>query len=81
MEHGLGYLPFTEKQVITPTGLCLSMEVKISLIILSFEFGSEVFQLFMFQHNMKLYFTLISGSIYIGVDFCKKLCGVSVIRR
>ena len=21
MEHGLGYLPFTEKQVITPTGV------------------------------------------------------------
>ncbi|WJX24232.1 Uridine/cytidine kinase UKL1, chloroplastic [Trifolium repens] len=38
VEHGLGYLPFTEKQVTTPT-----------------------------------------GSIYIGVDFCKKLCGVSVI--
>ncbi|XP_040867120.1 uridine kinase-like protein 1, chloroplastic isoform X1 [Glycine max] len=39
VEHGLGYLPFTEKQVITPT-----------------------------------------GSIYTGVDFCKKLCGVSIIR-
>ncbi|XP_058752096.1 uridine/cytidine kinase UKL1, chloroplastic-like [Vicia villosa] len=39
MEHGLCYLPFTEKQVITPT-----------------------------------------GSIYIGVDFCKKLGGVSIIR-
>lgn len=39
VEHGLGYLPFTEKQVITPT-----------------------------------------GSVYTGVDFCKKLCGVSIIR-
>ncbi|XP_014507357.1 uridine kinase-like protein 1, chloroplastic isoform X2 [Vigna radiata var. radiata] len=39
VEHGLGYLPFTEKPVITPT-----------------------------------------GSIYTGVDFCKKLCGVSIIR-
>ncbi|KAL6204162.1 hypothetical protein ACLB2K_021430 [Fragaria x ananassa] len=39
VEHGLGHLPFTEKQVITPT-----------------------------------------GSVYIGVDFCKRLCGVSVIR-
>ncbi|KAE8731492.1 Uridine kinase-like protein 1 [Hibiscus syriacus] len=38
-EHGLGHLPFTEKQVITPT-----------------------------------------GSVYTGVDFCKRLCGVSVIR-
>lgn len=39
VEHGLGHLPFTEKQVVTPT-----------------------------------------GSTYIGVDFCKKLCGVSIIR-
>nr|KJB33964.1 hypothetical protein B456_006G041100 [Gossypium raimondii] len=39
VEHGLGHLPFTEKQVITPT-----------------------------------------ASIYTGVDFCKKLCGVSIIR-
>ncbi|XP_024974958.1 uridine kinase-like protein 5 [Cynara cardunculus var. scolymus] len=39
VEHGLGHLPFTEKQIITPT-----------------------------------------GSIYTGVVFCKRLCGVSVIR-
>ncbi|CAA7400713.1 unnamed protein product [Spirodela intermedia] len=39
VEHGLGHLPFTEKQVVTPT-----------------------------------------GSVYTGVDFCKKLCGVSIIR-
>lgn len=39
VEHGLGHLPFTEMQVVTPT-----------------------------------------ESTYIGVDFCKKLCGVSVIR-
>ncbi|CAN6857524.1 hypothetical protein Bca4012_052366 [Brassica carinata] len=39
VEHGLGHLPFTEKQVVTPT-----------------------------------------GAVYSGVDFCKKLCGVSVIR-
>lgn len=39
VEHGLGHLPFTEKQVITPT-----------------------------------------ASVYTGVDFCKRLCGVSVIR-
>ncbi|KAL2523800.1 Uridine kinase-like protein 4 [Abeliophyllum distichum] len=39
VEHGLGHLPFTEKQVITPT-----------------------------------------GSVYTGVDFRKRLCGVSVIR-
>ncbi|XP_072971632.1 uridine/cytidine kinase UKL1, chloroplastic-like isoform X2 [Typha angustifolia] len=40
VEHGLGHLPFTEKQIVTPT-----------------------------------------GSVYMGVDFCKKLCGVSVVRR
>ncbi|XP_074371011.1 uridine/cytidine kinase UKL1, chloroplastic-like isoform X2 [Apium graveolens] len=39
VEHGLGHLPFTEKQVVTPT-----------------------------------------GSVYAGVDFCKKLCGVSIVR-
>ncbi|XP_073286352.1 uridine/cytidine kinase UKL1, chloroplastic isoform X1 [Primulina huaijiensis] len=39
VELGLGHLPFTEKQVITPT-----------------------------------------GSVYSGVDFCKKLCGVSIVR-
>ncbi|OIW16413.1 hypothetical protein TanjilG_19129 [Lupinus angustifolius] len=39
VEHGLGHLPFTEKQVTTPT-----------------------------------------GSVYSGVDFCKRLCGVSIIR-
>ncbi|CAH1429092.1 unnamed protein product [Lactuca virosa] len=38
VEHGLGHLPFPEKQVITPT-----------------------------------------GSVYTGVDFCKRLCGVSVM--
>ncbi|KAL1194171.1 Uridine kinase-like protein 5 [Cardamine amara subsp. amara] len=39
VEHGLGHLPFKEKQITTPT-----------------------------------------GSVYSGVDFCKRLCGVSVIR-
>ncbi|KAM0893101.1 hypothetical protein ACQ4PT_025350 [Festuca glaucescens] len=39
VEHGLGHLPFTEKQIVTPT-----------------------------------------GSAYMGVDFCKKLCGVSIVR-
>ncbi|WOK94473.1 uridine kinase-like protein 4 [Canna indica] len=39
VEHGLGHLPFNEKQVTTPT-----------------------------------------GSVYTGVEFCKRLCGISVIR-
>ncbi|KAK6913062.1 hypothetical protein RJ641_022663 [Dillenia turbinata] len=39
VEYGLGHLPFSEKQVTTPT-----------------------------------------GSIYTGVVFCKRLCGVSIIR-
>ncbi|EPS74587.1 uridine kinase, partial [Genlisea aurea] len=39
VEHGLGHLPFTEKQIVTPT-----------------------------------------GSVYPGVVFCKRLCGVTVIR-
>ncbi|XP_020089370.1 uridine kinase-like protein 4 isoform X2 [Ananas comosus] len=39
VEHGLGHLPFKEKQVITPT-----------------------------------------GAVYTGVEFCRRLCGISVIR-
>ncbi|XP_057983211.1 uridine kinase-like protein 5 isoform X2 [Malania oleifera] len=39
VEHGLGHLPFSEKQIITPT-----------------------------------------GSVYSGVVFCRRLCGVSIIR-
>lgn len=39
VEHGLGHLPFTEKQITTPL-----------------------------------------GSVYSGVSFCRKLCGVSIIR-
>lgn len=39
VEHGLGHLPFTEKQINTPT-----------------------------------------GSVYTGVVFCRRLCGVSIIR-
>ncbi|KAL6325677.1 hypothetical protein AAG906_023522 [Vitis piasezkii] len=39
VEHGLGHLPFTEKQITTPT-----------------------------------------GSVYSGVVFCRRLCGVSIIR-
>ncbi|XP_031380913.1 uridine kinase-like protein 5 [Punica granatum] len=39
VEHGLGHLPFVERQIITPT-----------------------------------------GSVYPGVVFCRRLCGVSVIR-
>ncbi|KAF6137195.1 hypothetical protein GIB67_030959 [Kingdonia uniflora] len=39
VEHGLGHLPFTEKQIVTPT-----------------------------------------GNVYTGVAFCRRLCGVSVIR-
>ncbi|KAF3535454.1 hypothetical protein F2Q69_00024531 [Brassica cretica] len=53
VEHGLGHLPFTEKQVVTPTGI-----------------RGEWLEL-------ELYFI---GAVYSGVDFCKKLCGVSVIR-
>ncbi|KAL1371401.1 hypothetical protein HN51_001639 [Arachis hypogaea] len=39
VEHGLGYLPFKERHIITPT-----------------------------------------GATYTGVEFCRQLCGVSVIR-
>lgn len=34
-------------------------------------------------YETKLIFLLdsVTGSVYTGVDFCKKLCGVSIIRR
>ncbi|KAK4434859.1 Pentatricopeptide repeat-containing protein [Sesamum alatum] len=28
----------------------------------------------------RLWYPLVSGSVYTGVDFCKKLCGVSLVR-
>ncbi|KAL6508192.1 Uridine kinase-like protein 1, chloroplastic [Orobanche hederae] len=52
VEHGLGHLPFTEKQVFTPTDVFITE-------------------------------TLCdpdADSVYTGVDFCKKLCGVSIVR-
>ncbi|KAG8365180.1 hypothetical protein BUALT_Bualt18G0077500 [Buddleja alternifolia] len=61
VEHGLGHLPFTEKQVITPTGKPLSSISAHLCPVL--QKGS-----------------VSAGSLYTGVDFCKRLCGVSVIR-
>lgn len=31
--------------------------------------------------SLNFVFSCISGSVYTGVDFCKKLCGVSIVRR
>lgn len=31
--------------------------------------------------NISLNLSVNAGSVYTGVDFCKRLCGVSVIRR
>ncbi|KAL0424208.1 UNVERIFIED_CONTAM: Uridine kinase-like protein 1, chloroplastic [Sesamum radiatum] len=60
VEHGLGHLPFTEKQVVTPT---VPAEVEVTdLSALGTLWGSD------------------AGSVYTGVDFCKKLCGVSIVR-
>ena len=124
MEHGLGYLPFTEKQVITPTGVFESKGSKKKY--------NEIFilwkQIYIYIYvcmyvcmyiiqvmwvctlpgsswachwkNCNPYYLIgtwychiklccksltvccpIPGSVYTGVDFCKKLCGVSVIRR
>ncbi|KAL8129175.1 hypothetical protein V2J09_018330 [Rumex salicifolius] len=53
VEHGLGHLPFIEKQIITPSGTYTIFEV---------------------------IFIVIAKSVYIGADFCKRLCGVSIIR-
>ncbi|KAJ9135477.1 hypothetical protein P3X46_032658 [Hevea brasiliensis] len=32
-------------------------------------------------HNIESFIYSAPGSVYTGVDFCKKLCGVSVVRR
>ncbi|KAG6435065.1 hypothetical protein SASPL_106715 [Salvia splendens] len=55
VEHGLGHLPFTEKQITTPTVV------------------ADITNYIMETYSN-------AGSIYTGVDFCKKLCGVSIIR-
>ena len=44
------------------------------------EFTSNMYIVY-FSILRDIYGTLLSGSVYSGVDFCKRLCGVSVIRR
>ncbi|GJX45519.1 uridine kinase-like protein 5 [Tanacetum coccineum] len=66
VEHGLGHLPFTEKQIITPTTEAahgLNHTVKILNIV---KFIGD--------------FSPLAESVYTGVVFCKRLCGVAVIR-
>ncbi|KAB5516260.1 hypothetical protein DKX38_026908 [Salix brachista] len=63
VEHGLGHLPFTEKQITTPTAFQVPQNED------NFEMGCIYAFLFWFE-----------GSVYPGVVFCKRLCGVSVIR-
>ncbi|RVW30206.1 Uridine kinase-like protein 1, chloroplastic [Vitis vinifera] len=58
VEHGLGHLPFTEKQVVTPTGL---LGIKMRRI-------------------MHFFSSCLGDHYILGVDFCKKLCGVSIVR-
>ncbi|KAK6133057.1 hypothetical protein DH2020_033212 [Rehmannia glutinosa] len=66
VEHGLGHLPFTEKQVITPTVKPIAIDTLWRTSVSCGCFLDIVF--------------LRIGSVYTGVDFCKRLCGVSVIR-
>ncbi|KAF3616185.1 Uridine kinase-like protein 2, chloroplastic [Capsicum annuum] len=66
VEHGLGHLPFTEKQVITPTGKRYPHDAILMTC------ARKCFDFF--------YCRSLFGSVYSGVDFCKRLCGVSVIR-
>ena len=91
-EHGLGHLPFTEKQITTPTGIlenviCILCVCVCSCIIL-FVVAGLVPLVFVFKYAVVADVTKyimetysIAGSIYTGVDFCKKLCAVSIIRR
>ena len=73
VEHGLGYLPFTEKQVITPTGVFEGEGTKKKYN--KFRLDTAISNLLLVSWHST------PGSVYTGVDFCKKLCGVSIIRR
>ncbi|KAL9319956.1 hypothetical protein ACSQ67_011795 [Phaseolus vulgaris] len=70
VEHGLGHLPFTEKQVLTPTGYSVNQ----LSVMLYLGYVSVV------SHDVNWNNCHILRSVYTGVDFCKRLCGVSVIR-
>ncbi|PHT68726.1 hypothetical protein T459_28213 [Capsicum annuum] len=66
VEHGLGHLLFTEKQVITPIGKHYTRDA------ILMPCTRKCFDFF--------YCPSLFGSVCSGVDFCKRLCGVSVIR-
>ncbi|KAF8037624.1 hypothetical protein BT93_B0485 [Corymbia citriodora subsp. variegata] len=70
VEHGLGHLPFSEKQITTPTG-CQKM-----LSTFLFE-QDDCTQCPPFPHGKR---EKGKGSVYTGVVFRKRLCGVSIIR-
>ncbi|KAK9090138.1 hypothetical protein Sjap_023315 [Stephania japonica] len=96
VEHGLGHLPFTEKQVVTPTGMlrkhiyhCVFGYSPIGMLVCPIEKVENILKYLNLDLDNSSIETLSSfsdsdtillGSVYTGVDFCKKLCGVSIVR-
>lgn len=64
------------------TGICNNSDVSIFYYCTAWLFvvnwSAKFERLIFFYH---LFLGLFAGSVYTGVDFCKRLCGVSVIRR
>lgn len=81
VEHGLGHLPFTEKQVITPTGNFFVSPREACRLIFCVHILKESVQKNVQKVQLFDFVSVGAGSIYVGVDFCKQLCGVSIIRR
>ncbi|KAE9448988.1 hypothetical protein C3L33_19131, partial [Rhododendron williamsianum] len=96
VEHGLGHLPFTEKQIITPTGMFLANVAMHGAVDSQFNCSSPSRFLPLISEEKPAVFSLCclspkknfvdlmaltdAGAVYTGVDFCKKLCGVAIVR-
>ncbi|KAG6529539.1 hypothetical protein ZIOFF_011747 [Zingiber officinale] len=87
VEHGLGHLPFAEKQVLTPTGGLLLYKLSVLKIIVHSASLAREDSLAWFAAASCLRWEINrecsdakQGSTYTGVNFCKKLCGVSIVR-
>jgi hypothetical protein len=56
-----------------------SFSFKYNLLDVSIRNGG--IQIVSMVNSISFLFCLGLGSAYMGVDFCKKLCGVSIVRR
>jgi hypothetical protein len=94
VEHGFSHLFFIEKQVITPTSTVFTIGIVMMMAMAKKSFHlSMIFLGFMGEYLHKynlqalkitllLCFKIMDPSfVYVGVDFYKQLCGVSIIWR